>query len=102
LGAYASLTLPGPLFKNAIIVPTESLRSGDTIWLLNQSHKLEIRKVKVLGQDMFKAVIGQGLSEHDHVVLSHIASPLQGMELRTKESMKVGEKNSFSSKDYNG
>jgi RND family efflux transporter MFP subunit len=102
LGAYASLTLPGPLFKNAIIVPSESLRSGDTVWLLNQSHKLEIRKVKVLGQDMFKAVIGQGLSEHDHVVLSHIASPLQGMELRTKESMKVGEKNSFSSKGYNG
>jgi RND family efflux transporter MFP subunit len=85
LGAYASLTLPGPIFTNAIIIPKEALRAGNKIWLLNQGGRLEIRQVEVMGSDGVRVVVGRGLDEQDCIVLSHIASPLAGMELRTKE-----------------
>jgi hypothetical protein len=81
LGAYASLTLPGPSFKNVAVLPKEALRHGNTVWVLSENSTLEIRNVAVLAQDMLNAVIGEGLKAQDHVILSHIASPLQGMNL---------------------
>jgi RND family efflux transporter MFP subunit len=82
LGAYASLTLPGQFFKNVVVLPKEALRPDSTVWVLSKSSTLEIRPVKILAQDMQNVVIGHGLTEGDHVILSHIASPLQGMKLR--------------------
>jgi hypothetical protein len=81
LGAYASLTLPGPSFKNVAVLPKEALRHGNTVWVLSENSTLEIRNVAVLAQDILNAVIGEGLKAQDHVILSHIASPLQGMNL---------------------
>jgi RND family efflux transporter MFP subunit len=82
LGAYASLTLLGQSFKDVVVLPKEALRPGNTAWVLNESSTLEVRPVTVLAQDMLNVVIGKGLTGHDQVILSHIAGPLQGMELQ--------------------
>lgn len=100
LGAYASLTLPGPYFKNVVVLPKEALRSGSTVWLLSQSSTLEIRKVIVLAQDMLNVVIGQGLTGRDHVILSHIASPLKGMDLRRAIPITEGPQNSVENEEH--
>lgn len=81
LGAYVKLSLPGPSFRNAAVLPKETLRPGDTVWILSESNTLEIRKVAVLAQDMQNVVIGEGIAEDDRVILTHIASPLSGMKL---------------------
>lgn len=92
LGAYASVTLPGPFFKNTIVLPIEALRPGSTVWVLNEG-TLEIRKVTVVAQDMVNVVIDEGLTGSDHVILSHIASPLKGMALRKLTPTTEGTQN---------
>jgi RND family efflux transporter MFP subunit len=100
LGAYASLTLPGPYFKNVVVLPKEALRSGSTVWLLSQSSTLKIRKVVLLAQDKLNIVIAQGLTEGDHVILSHIASPLQGMDLCRAIPIAEGPQNSVENEEH--
>jgi RND family efflux transporter MFP subunit len=81
LGDYVELMLPGPFFGDVIVIPKKALRSGNTVWVLSENRTLEIRTVRVLGQDMENVVVGEGLFKDDQVVLSHIASPLAGMKL---------------------
>ncbi len=82
LDAYASLTLPGPHFKHVAVLPDASLRPGNSVWVLRDNGTLEVRAVTVLARDRMHIVIGDGLKAGEQVILSHIASPLQGMPLR--------------------
>ncbi|WP_319522604.1 efflux RND transporter periplasmic adaptor subunit [uncultured Desulfosarcina sp.] len=82
LDAYASLTLPGPFFEDAVILPVEALRQGSSVWVLGADGTLVIREVTILARDLSHIVVGNGLMENDRVILTHIASPLQGMPLR--------------------
>lgn len=84
LGAYADLALPGPLFQDLPVLPVEALRPGNTVWLLNGNGALEIRAVEILARDRRNMVVGDGLLDGEEVILSHIASPLQGMKLQKK------------------
>jgi RND family efflux transporter MFP subunit len=86
LGAYASLTLAGPSFSDVAVIPEEALRADGTVWVLGDGGTLEIRNVTVLAQDPTNVVIGQGLTGNEHVILSHIASPLAGMALESTAS----------------
>ena len=99
LGAYASLTLPGPSLKSVVVLPKEALRPGSTVWVLSESSTLEIRKVKIHAQDMLNVAIGEGLTGHDLVILSHIASPSQGMKLRMTTPITEGLQSSVGSEE---
>ena len=79
LGSYVSLILPGLFFRNVFVIPKEALRAGNTVWIINESNKLEIRNVAVIAQDTLYVIIDEGLKQGDQIILSHIASPLQGM-----------------------
>ncbi|MBF0379067.1 MAG: hypothetical protein HQK72_16540 [Desulfamplus sp.] len=81
LGSYAMMVLPGFHFKNALVLPKKVLRSGNTVWILTGNNTLDIRTVKILAKDTDNAVIGEGITESDRVILTHIASPLSGMNL---------------------
>jgi RND family efflux transporter MFP subunit len=90
LDAYASLTLPGPFFEDAAVLPVETLRQGSSVWVLDPNGTLEIRKVTILARDPLHVVVGDGLTENDRVILTHIASPLQGMPLRQAAQNRKG------------
>ncbi len=81
LNTYVQLLLPGPVFENVVILPLETLRSDNTVWILDEENRLEVRPVSVVGRDKQNVVIDSGLRESERVILTHIASPLSGMEL---------------------
>lgn len=82
IGEYSRLTLPGRLFENVLILPKQVLRSEKTVWVLDESSTLEIRKLTVVGQDSRNIIVTGGVTEEDRIVVSQIASPLAGMQLR--------------------
>ena len=84
LGAYASLILPGPLYRNVAVLPRDALRPGNTVWILSDNGTLQMRTVTVSARDLMNIVIVDGLAEGERVILSHIANPLQGMPLRMR------------------
>ncbi len=81
LNAYVKLRLPGPVFENVVTLPLETLRSDNTVWILNDKNRLEIRPVSVVAKDKKNVVIDSGIRESERVIQTHIASPLSGMEL---------------------
>jgi RND family efflux transporter MFP subunit len=81
LGSYAKVILPGTFYENMAVLPNSALRANNTVWLLDKKGSLEIRSVEVLEQDMRNVIISNGIAETDIIVLSHIASPLVGMQL---------------------
>ena len=83
LGAYAAVRLPGRVFQGVVVLPKEALRPESTVWLMANDGTLERRPVTVLGQDEENIVIKEGLADGEEVILSHIASPLEGMALQT-------------------
>lgn len=89
LGAYVKLLLPGHLFEDVIVIPGEALRSENSVWVLSRENTLKIRSVQVLGKDSQNTVIGKGLRENDKVILTHIASPLNGMNLSASSVKEV-------------
>ncbi len=81
LGGYVKIMLPGSVYNNVAILPKAALRSRNTVWILSESNTLEIRNVTVFAKDMQNVVVGEGLTETDRVILTHIATPLVGMNL---------------------
>ena len=61
LGAYASLILPGPLYRNVAVLPRDALRPGNTVWILSDNGTLQMRTVTVSARDLMNIVIVDGL-----------------------------------------
>ncbi len=86
LGAYAELKLPGEQIAEGFPLPRAALRRGRHLWILSPENRLEIREVEVLGEDEEMVVIGKGLQAAERVIVSHLSTPLVGMELRAEAS----------------
>lgn len=86
LGYYAAVTLPGLEFKNVIALPKAALRANNTVWILTADNTLDIRSVTLAAQNDEHIFVANGLEDGAQVIISHIASPLKGMELRLPEA----------------
>ncbi|MGD9161463.1 MAG: efflux RND transporter periplasmic adaptor subunit [Desulfobacteraceae bacterium] len=82
IGAYAGLILPGACLKNVAVLEKEALHASDTLWVLSPENTLEIRKVRITGEDKWHICIDEGLNNGEKVIVSHIANPLQGMKVK--------------------
>jgi hypothetical protein len=69
-------------------VPRSALRDGETIWLLSDENRLEIRTVSPVWRDAEQVFLNEGLREGDRLVISEIPAPVNGMELRVEEKMR--------------
>ncbi|MEE4242571.1 MAG: efflux RND transporter periplasmic adaptor subunit [Desulfopila sp.] len=87
IGAYANLFLPGSFHRQVTVVPREALRADSTVWLVSKRNTLEVRKVEIIGEDLENVVIGSGLEEEEHLIVSHVASPLEGMRVERQSSL---------------
>ncbi|MCP4345422.1 MAG: efflux RND transporter periplasmic adaptor subunit [Desulfobacterales bacterium] len=81
INSYVKILLPGTLYKNIVALPLETLRSDNTVWIINEKDKLEVRPVSVIARDRQHVVIDSGIKESERAIQTHIASPLSGMEL---------------------
>ena len=84
VGAYAAVTLPGQLFEQVVSLPAQTLRAGNTVWVMTEDNRLEIRNIQVAAKNRKTIIVHSGLSETEKVILSHISSPINGMPLRIK------------------
>ncbi len=86
MGSHAAVILPGKCHKNVVVLDKAALRASGTVWVLSQENTLEIRNVIISGEDSRNICVNKGLNEGERVILSHIASPLQGMKLNAVKS----------------
>jgi RND family efflux transporter MFP subunit len=86
VGLYVTATIHGRELDAAVRIPREALRAGDTIYVLNDSDQLDIRKVSVTHSSPDFAVIGDGVKPGDRLITSTIRNPIPGMSLQAGSS----------------
>lgn len=83
LGSVVHTTITGRAINHSIKLNRNHLRSGDTVWLLVDG-TLAIREVDIAFKDSTHAFITSGLQAGDQLVISELANPREGMELRRR------------------
>lgn len=86
LGDYVAVEIQGKTMTSIIELPREALRDGDTVWVYDDG-KLDIRPVTLSWKDSKRVFITGGIRAGTQVVVSDLALPVQGMQLKqTDES----------------
>jgi len=91
LGSYINVSIDSGILKNVFAVPRAAFRDDNTLWIMNSSGKLEIRKVDPIWRDENFIYLKSGLADGEKLVLTDISTPLKGMNLRENVSVKGKE-----------
>ncbi|MBS3779691.1 MAG: efflux RND transporter periplasmic adaptor subunit [Desulfovermiculus sp.] len=81
LNDYVQVFIQGKTLVQVFSLPRRALRSGQKVWVVEDG-QLDIRSVQVVWKDREHVYVRQGLTPADKVILSSLATPVQGMRLR--------------------
>lgn len=82
-GMFVNVEMYGKILLNVFAVPRNAVREFSTVWIMDESRKLQIRKVKVVREERSEVLITDGLHAGDQLVLTNLAGAANGMLLRT-------------------
>ena len=83
LGEYVRAEILGPTVDNVVHVPREALRDGDQLWLAASDDTLEITQADIVWTNTHHALL-RGLEEGARVILSDVATPVNGMAVQVR------------------
>jgi hypothetical protein len=86
LNSYIRTEVLGREIRNVIAIGREYLHEGDTVWVINASNELEVRKAAVLYRGRDEVLLESGLRDGEQIVTTLLSSPVAGMGLRTAET----------------
>lgn len=81
LGSVVTLSLPGKTLMNCCKIPRSAVRADNTVLLVDENNRLEIRPVQSSRQDDEFIYVTKGVETGDQIILSPVAAPVAGMEL---------------------
>lgn len=87
IGSYVRVEILGGQITGVIALPREHLRDGSRVWIMNEQNKLEIRPVEIRFRNRETVFVSEGIRDGERIVTSNLATPVEGMPLRT-EGMK--------------
>ena len=82
VGSVVATDLTGRIPPGGVVVPRELLRDGDTVWVVVEGERLDIRPVTISYRGADQVVLGSGLAAGERVVSTPLAAPVQGMSVR--------------------
>ncbi len=85
LGTFVEVQLQGLEIENAFRIPRSALQNDSEVYLLREDQTLEIRNVTVAFRHRDEVVIQGGLQDGELLIISRLATPIEGMKLRVAE-----------------
>jgi hypothetical protein len=82
VGSIVQAWIAGRPLENVIRVHRDHLRTGDTVWTMEED-KLVIRVVRVAFRDSEFAYVSEGLEPGVRIVTTDLATVAEGVPLRT-------------------
>jgi len=82
IGSYVNVEIEGQGLDHTISVPRTALRDGDSVWIMNDDGRLDIRDVSIAWRNRNTVVITDGIEERERLVVSDLPAPVAGMKLR--------------------
>lgn len=86
IGEYVRVAIQGRQIESAYRIPREALRDNTHVWVVDQAGKLAIRTVDILWRDTGTVVLQKGLQPDDQVVVSDLATPVEGMAVQVENN----------------
>jgi len=90
INSYVNVEIEGLELENVISVPRKLLRDGDTVWILNDENRLDIRPVTVVFRGRSGMLVSGGIAEGERIVVTDLSAPVAGMPLRTENDADIG------------
>lgn len=82
IDSYVRLEITGKPLEDAVQLPRQYLRDGDTVWLYSDQATLTFRPVTIGFKNQDQALLIGGITSGDRVIISDIATPIAGMALQ--------------------
>lgn len=89
LGSYLRAEIQGQEIDQLASIDRRWVRDRDTVWLMKDDDTLEIRPVHVAYRGRYVVFISEGLQTGDRLIVTDMASPAEGMPLRTANSSDI-------------
>ncbi|MGE4299121.1 MAG: efflux RND transporter periplasmic adaptor subunit [Desulfovibrionaceae bacterium] len=84
LDEYVAVRITGDVMRDVVALPRSALREGASVWVFDAG-MLRIRPVTVAWSDAETAFISKGVEPGERIVVSDIATPVDGMRLRLQD-----------------
>jgi len=84
VGSYLRGRIQGARLNQVVALDRAFLREDDSVWVMTPADRLEIRAVEIAYRGPERVYVSVGLGSGDRVVTSEIATPTNGMKLRTR------------------
>lgn len=85
VGAYVRAEIAGQPVESAANIPRRLVRDGDTVWIMDDEGRLEIRPLDILFRGRDEVLVPQGLTEGERLVVTDLSAAVEGMRLRLRE-----------------
>ncbi len=82
VGMFVRAEIQGRKVPDAFVLPRAALQGEETLLVLGEGDRLEIRRVEVLRRERGRVVVGAGLQPGDRVCLTPLPGAVDGMQLR--------------------
>lgn len=92
VGLFVKATLEGQLIQDVAEIPRRGLLEGDRVITVDEGGKIDFRKIELIRLTEKTAVIHDGISAGDTIVLTRLSAPVVGMEVEI-EDIETPEKN---------
>jgi len=86
IGEYVRVEIQGRPIDSAFRIPRTALRDNTHVWVAGKQDRLEIREVRTIWRDAQSVLLEEGLQPGDRVVISDLATPVPGMDLKIENS----------------
>jgi len=86
IGEYVRVLIEGDDLSDVYRIPRFALRNDSQVWILDNEAKLSIRPVETLWRDEEFVFVRDGLQSEDLLIISALAAPVDGMQLRMDQS----------------
>jgi hypothetical protein len=94
-GTYVDVQILGSKISGVTILPRHAVRTGNSVWRIDRSNRLESQAVNVIYKDKQYAYVDSGLSNKDKVVVSQFNNLVDGSFVKPfnprAQSQLVGE-----------
>jgi len=85
LGAYVLAEIDGNTLTDVVVIPRKALREGGKVWVMDKEDRLDVRRVEVAWRRADEVIVTSGIAPGERVITSHLASPVDGIAVRTRQ-----------------
>jgi len=87
VGLYVKAEIQGRSINNATVIPRDALRAGNTVFVVSDDNRLDVRKVDIIHSSATQAIIDKGVIPEEMVIVSSIRNPIPGMKIFPLETL---------------